>query len=85
MFGFKLCMSATAEMDAPLCRVCSRTDALNSRLYSRRLGRLSINNRSIVSTISFVGTILDYALRFKMGSPDGYGQHHKGTRAPPLA
>ncbi|RAR51236.1 UNVERIFIED_CONTAM: hypothetical protein C7454_1191, partial [Acidovorax defluvii] len=29
-------------------------------------------NRSIVSTISFVGTILDYCPRFKMGSPDAY-------------
>jgi len=46
--------------------------SLNFLLYSRRLKRPSIDTRSIVSTISFVETILDYGLLIKMGSPRAY-------------
>jgi hypothetical protein len=45
---------------------------LKSWLYSRRKGCRSIDSRFIIPTISFVGTILDYSVPIKMGSPDAY-------------
>ncbi|WP_277750666.1 ATP-binding protein [Hydrogenophaga sp. NH-16] len=42
-------------------------------------------NRSIVSTISFVGTILDYRLRFKMGLPDAYSAATRESAWKPAA
>ena len=45
---------------------------MKAALYSRRSRRSPSIKRSIVSTISFVGTILDYGCRFKMGLPDAY-------------
>ena len=49
---------------------------MKAALYSRRSRRYPSIKRSIVSTISFVGTILDYGCRFKMGLPDAYGLGH---------
>jgi hypothetical protein len=49
-------------------------------LYSRRSRRSPSINRSIISTISFVGTILDYRARFKMGLPDAYSVAIRGER-----
>lgn len=72
MFGCRPWLKATPATEAPGSRVRARTDALKTALYSRRSRRSPSINRSIVSTISFVGTILDYCPRFKMGSPRAY-------------
>ena len=53
---------------------------MKSALYSRRNLRSTSINRSIVSTISFVGTILDYRPRFKMGLPDAYANLPEGSK-----
>lgn len=94
MCGCKPRLKATPDTDAPRSRVCCRNDAFGSARYSHRSQRSPSINRSIVPTISFVGTILDYIPRFKMGGRT-YGlatglahsslQVLKGLHGPPCA